>query len=363
MIEIMLREAKRIHNPGGRSYIPFKFLRTKKGEVVCIDKNWEELRDFERFVTGRCILGCGVTLCTLCKCCAGIADPYETYEHRQEIGFEHYFVLSHLRFQTIVAAFHEIMDLIARGKIIGRKPRYREQRPEVDMSIGFSFTWDIEEDSDPSPDPPTMKIVNQSEICQECLKPPEEMPKCTHWSLFPLPVMRNPLPPAPEPDNPVTPAPEPDNSFPSLLEPDNPVTLVPVNWSNNVRRMEREMHRRMERERMEMTLRRPEPRPEYYETFHTPRSAPTQPLAHLLWILSNNTHLPEGLNQAEIERHTAKEETQKDLGECSICLSKMKEGQVVRRLKCIHVYHTKCIDQWLREEKPTCPLCMKNITD
>jgi hypothetical protein len=40
---------------------------------------------------------------------------------------------------------------------------------------------------------------------------------------------------------------------------------------------------------------------------------------------------------------------------CAICLEDFKEGMVVRYLPCRHVYHKKCIDQWLSHNS-CCPL-------
>ncbi|XP_074310258.1 RING-H2 finger protein ATL70 [Silene latifolia] len=42
---------------------------------------------------------------------------------------------------------------------------------------------------------------------------------------------------------------------------------------------------------------------------------------------------------------------------CSICLGNYKGNDVIRELpECMHVFHVKCIDPWLRLH-PTCPLC------
>ncbi len=42
---------------------------------------------------------------------------------------------------------------------------------------------------------------------------------------------------------------------------------------------------------------------------------------------------------------------------CSICLEDFGKGQRVRELpKCGHVYHSHCVDRWLRMHN-ACPLC------
>ncbi|XP_030451080.1 putative RING-H2 finger protein ATL71 [Syzygium oleosum] len=42
---------------------------------------------------------------------------------------------------------------------------------------------------------------------------------------------------------------------------------------------------------------------------------------------------------------------------CSICLRNYKDSDVLRLLpECHHVFHRKCVDQWLQMH-PTCPVC------
>ena len=42
---------------------------------------------------------------------------------------------------------------------------------------------------------------------------------------------------------------------------------------------------------------------------------------------------------------------------CSICLEKLNTSETCKLKSCGHYYHTKCIIQWLTEEKNICPLC------
>ncbi|XP_049338945.1 E3 ubiquitin-protein ligase znrf2 isoform X1 [Astyanax mexicanus] len=44
----------------------------------------------------------------------------------------------------------------------------------------------------------------------------------------------------------------------------------------------------------------------------------------------------------------------KDIGECSICLEDLLQGETIARLACLCVYHKKCIDSW-STVKPCCP--------
>ncbi|ESQ35297.1 hypothetical protein EUTSA_v10008995mg [Eutrema salsugineum] len=43
--------------------------------------------------------------------------------------------------------------------------------------------------------------------------------------------------------------------------------------------------------------------------------------------------------------------------ECVVCLSKLKEGEEVRKLECRHVFHKQCLEGWLHHLNFICPLC------
>jgi len=45
---------------------------------------------------------------------------------------------------------------------------------------------------------------------------------------------------------------------------------------------------------------------------------------------------------------------------CSICFTEVEVGVKVRKLPCCHEYHSKCIKQWLVNEK-SCPICKKEV--
>ncbi|KAG8377352.1 hypothetical protein BUALT_Bualt08G0024200 [Buddleja alternifolia] len=51
-----------------------------------------------------------------------------------------------------------------------------------------------------------------------------------------------------------------------------------------------------------------------------------------------------------------------DLWPCTICLSEIPDGEEGRELKCKHIFHRKCLDQWLRHDgAATCPLCRRVV--
>ncbi|KAF5730450.1 E3 ubiquitin-protein ligase [Tripterygium wilfordii] len=46
--------------------------------------------------------------------------------------------------------------------------------------------------------------------------------------------------------------------------------------------------------------------------------------------------------------------------ECCICLAKYREKEEVRQLPCSHIFHLKCVDQWLKIIS-CCPLCKQEL--
>ncbi|XP_020081365.1 RING-H2 finger protein ATL39-like [Ananas comosus] len=81
----------------------------------------------------------------------------------------------------------------------------------------------------------------------------------------------------------------------------------------------------------------------------------------------------EGLDPAEIaalptfpyKRITRADDGAEEKGagamECSICLSVVEEGEVVKMLpRCTHSFHGECIELWLRDHA-TCPVCRTEI--
>lgn len=53
--------------------------------------------------------------------------------------------------------------------------------------------------------------------------------------------------------------------------------------------------------------------------------------------------------------------TRQTSGECTVCLSEFVEGEIVRKLKCKHMFHRDCLDEWLQQYLATCPLCRTKV--
>ncbi|XP_063053645.1 uncharacterized protein si:ch211-59o9.10 [Engraulis encrasicolus] len=47
--------------------------------------------------------------------------------------------------------------------------------------------------------------------------------------------------------------------------------------------------------------------------------------------------------------------------ECQICFCEYSQGEQLRMLPCLHDYHVKCIDRWLKENV-TCPICRADVS-
>ncbi|XP_050800718.1 E3 ubiquitin-protein ligase RNF165 [Gopherus flavomarginatus] len=67
------------------------------------------------------------------------------------------------------------------------------------------------------------------------------------------------------------------------------------------------------------------------------------------------------------KRRPQEEKAEKEDGEesdtdekCTICLSMLEDGEDVRRLPCMHLFHQVCVDQWLATSKK-CPICRVDI--
>lgn len=62
----------------------------------------------------------------------------------------------------------------------------------------------------------------------------------------------------------------------------------------------------------------------------------------------------DGKDQKEDEEEADTDE------KCTICLSMLEDGEDVRRLPCMHLFHQVCVDQWLATSKK-CPICRVDI--
>eukprot|EP00092_Neocalanus_flemingeri_P000825 GFUD01000878.1.p1 GENE.GFUD01000878.1~~GFUD01000878.1.p1 ORF type:complete len:218 (+),score=66.06 GFUD01000878.1:184-837(+) len=80
---------------------------------------------------------------------------------------------------------------------------------------------------------------------------------------------------------------------------------------------------------------------------------------------ADNTVPSIGLSKDRIERSSFKQTYSQVKGEdcqdkewttCVICIQDFLPGTVVRRLACLHLFHTDCVDAWLMNNR-CCPVC------
>ena len=60
----------------------------------------------------------------------------------------------------------------------------------------------------------------------------------------------------------------------------------------------------------------------------------------------------------DAEKHS---DTDSDSPDCIVCFGPFQEGDKVRRLRCEHVFHAACVDQWLLGHQNKCPMCSTTV--
>ena len=48
-----------------------------------------------------------------------------------------------------------------------------------------------------------------------------------------------------------------------------------------------------------------------------------------------------------------------DMNQCSICLNDVRETRNSKAIRCGHVFHSHCLENWKKMGKVTCPICRK----
>lgn len=78
-------------------------------------------------------------------------------------------------------------------------------------------------------------------------------------------------------------------------------------------------------------------------------------------ILNNvtNDNLPDNLTLFFIKGKHVRDIY--DIYECAICVDKFQYKDECILTKCKHIYHTKCLEDWIDKNKISCPLCRKDM--
>lgn len=45
--------------------------------------------------------------------------------------------------------------------------------------------------------------------------------------------------------------------------------------------------------------------------------------------------------------------------QCSICLNEVRETRHSKAIRCGHIFHSHCLENWKKRGKVTCPVCRK----
>ncbi|KAJ1973578.1 hypothetical protein H4R35_004045 [Dimargaris xerosporica] len=61
-------------------------------------------------------------------------------------------------------------------------------------------------------------------------------------------------------------------------------------------------------------------------------------------------------------RRKASQQTTKGRPRCGVCHEVFEMGEMARRLRCQHIFHPPCVDQWLTLKTARCPVCKMNCT-
>ncbi|KAJ1412029.1 Zinc finger, RING-type [Sesbania bispinosa] len=78
---------------------------------------------------------------------------------------------------------------------------------------------------------------------------------------------------------------------------------------------------------------------------------------YLKWILDFLYHFMQSPSQPSVCHYVS---THEDV-DCAVCLSKMRDREEIRVLRCHHVFHRDCLDTWVGFNKATCPLCRDSL--
>jgi hypothetical protein len=75
--------------------------------------------------------------------------------------------------------------------------------------------------------------------------------------------------------------------------------------------------------------------------------------------------VPEILSQLDRKKFSALDPSNNPETSCSICLVSFKSKDEVTVLQCNerHIYHTMCIESWIKKGKNSCPLCKRPIVN
>lgn len=87
----------------------------------------------------------------------------------------------------------------------------------------------------------------------------------------------------------------------------------------------------------------------------------------IIYQMAEESPRPKAVDIRVLNEAVPEEKTERAEGECSICLEPIEAGVMLRRLKCLHFFHSQCVTEWLTKHTNECPMCrmvaVENLED
>eukprot|EP01060_Flectonema_neradi_P014539 TRINITY_DN2117_c1_g1_i1.p1 TRINITY_DN2117_c1_g1~~TRINITY_DN2117_c1_g1_i1.p1 ORF type:complete len:228 (+),score=31.55 TRINITY_DN2117_c1_g1_i1:60-743(+) len=106
--------------------------------------------------------------------------------------------------------------------------------------------------------------------------------------------------------------------------------------------------------------------PHRHNNHHHPHRVLMIPLAQMLRGGVLRRRRPRGANSEQIEDNSGKfvlqdkEKLTDENKSCTVCLMEFDNGEELRALPCLHLFHPECVDRWL-QQNPKCPTCRADL--
>ena len=122
-------------------------------------------------------------------------------------------------------------------------------------------------------------------------------------------------------------------------------------------------------ERMLQLMANPRFQQQHRNSSHTHHQIMLIPLSQMLRTGILRRRQPRGANSEQIEDNSGKfvlqdkEKLTDENKSCTVCLMEFENGEELRALPCLHLFHPDCVDRWLQQNPkcPTCRVCIFNL--
>ena len=82
------------------------------------------------------------------------------------------------------------------------------------------------------------------------------------------------------------------------------------------------------------------------------------------WVANSDARYNKIISQSTEEKYD-EEKGKYNQNDCMICLSNFEKNVPIQKLKCNHIFHTECINAWIKSkilQIPKCPICNIKLT-